>query len=202
MIGIYALSNADCENDIYIGSSKNIKKRMIHHKESCNNVKSKSYNNKVYSFIREHGNWEKWRYHIIEEFDVYDKKKLEEREDYWQVELQSSLNIRRARRTKKKHYQDNKDDILKKQLKYKEENKEVFHKRAKQNHIKYRKNNKDVIKKRNIKYKEENKAKLTAPNWCECGGVYQFREKSAHYKSKRCLKYMASIISPSAPPSL
>jgi len=164
MIAVYALSCIDCPNDIYVGSSKNIKQRMRNHKTNCNNVDGRKYNRKVYTFIRSHGNWEKWRYHIIEEFDVYDKKLLEEREDYWIMELKSSLNSIRAHLTEE--------------------------------------DNKEVIKKYNKKYREVNKAKKTAPNFCECGGEYQFKNKAQHFKTKRCLNYMASIISPSAPPSL
>jgi len=172
MIGIYALSNADCENDIYVGSSKNIKKRMWHHKSNCNNVNGEKYNRKVYSFIRNNGGWQKWRYHIIEQFDVYDKIKLKEREDYWIVELKSTLNSYRADRNNKKYKQEHKEEIKKWYKKY------------------------------NKNYQEDNKAKLSAPNVCECGGVYSYQHKARHFKSKRCLKYMASIISPSAPPSL
>jgi len=189
MIAVYALSNADCENDIYVGSSNNINKRMGQHKDYCNNVKARGYNRKLYTFIREHGGWEKWQYHIIEEFDVYDKMKLKEREDYWMVELRPTLNCCRARRTKKQHYIDNKEEISKKQIKYYEKNKKEINKRNNIYGKKYRAS-KDAI------------AKLSAPNWCECGGVYSYGRKARHYKSKRCREYMASIISPSAPPSL
>jgi len=168
MIAVYALSNADCENDIYIGSSKNIKKRMRGHNTSCNKVKARGYNSKLYTFIRNNGGWNKWNYHIIEEFDVYDKKLLKEREDFWMLEFKSTLNSRRVNRTEKE----------------------------------WRKDNKEKVKKAKQKYREDNKAKLSAPNFCECGGVYSYATKARHYKSKKCRKYMASIISPSAPPSL
>lgn len=163
MIAVYALSNPDCENDIYIGSSKNIKTRMIRHKESCNNVKSKGYKYKVYSFIRDNGGWKKWKYHIIEEFDVYDKIKLKEREDYWMVELKSSLNSCRVNRSPKEY------------KKY------------------YVEKNREEIRRKDKIYREENKARLSTQNWCECGGKYITGHRHRHFKSKRCRNYLASI---------
>ena len=168
MIAIYALSCIDCPDDIYIGSTKNIKKRMGQHKHSCNNIGNTKYNRKVYKFIRENGGFENWKYHIIEEFNVYDKKQLEEREDYWMVELKGNLNTYRANRTE--------EQIIKNRINYREENKER-------------------IKKETIEYIKKNEAKLTAPNLCECGGEFQFKSRHRHYKTKRCTKYMKSILS-------
>ena len=162
MIAIYALSCIDCPNDIYVGSSKDVEYRMKKHKSACNNVKEKNrYNLKVYQFIREHGGWEKWQYHIIEEFDVYDKKELKKREDYWMLELNSTLNSCRANHSKRDYY--------------------ITHREAKIAETK--------------KYRDENIVKLRTDNYCECGGRYKFENRHGHFKSKRCTKYMASILS-------
>ena len=118
MIAVYALSNIDCPDDIYVGSSKGVKQRMRRHKSNCNKIDGVNYNIKVYQFIRSHGGWDAWKYHIIEEFDVYDKAELKIRENYWCRELKSTLNTFRVIPTKEelkkrmeKYYENNKADI-------------------------------------------------------------------------------------------
>ena len=181
MIAVYALSCENAPDDIYIGSSKNVKDRMATHKCDCNNIDNEL---KVYQFIRSHGGWEKWQYHIIEEFDVYDKKELKKREDYWMLELKSTLNSRRANRSQKEYDYDRYHN-----------NREAERARSK----KWTDNNKARVKatkkKYNKKYAEENKAKLTARNYCECGSFYQYKSRHEHFRTKKCRNYMASIIS-------
>ena len=124
MIAIYALSCIDCPDDIYIGSSNDVERRMGQHKCACNKVGNKKYNRKVYSFIRNNGGWEKWRYHIIEQFDVYDEKQLKEREDYWIMELKSSLNSCRVIHNAKEYREINRGKILEKRETYKKKHKD------------------------------------------------------------------------------
>ena len=53
-----------CKNDDiteeYIGSTTNFTKRKYQHKSSCNNEKSKDYNQLKYKIIRENGGFASW----------------------------------------------------------------------------------------------------------------------------------------------
>ena len=44
----------------YVGHTTDFTKKKYAHKYSCNNVKDKSYNFKVYQTIRENGGWVNW----------------------------------------------------------------------------------------------------------------------------------------------
>ena len=166
MIAIYALSNIDCPDDIYIGSSKNIKMRLQAHKYSCNDIGNDKYNLKVYKFIRENGGFENWKYHIIESFDVLPEGRgLMEREDYWMLELKPTLNSQRANHCRSD--------------------------RNKEYHQKHR----EKLNTRKKKWNNDNQARLSVKSYCECGGQFTFRHRHEHYKTKRCTKYMDSILS-------
>jgi predicted GIY-YIG superfamily endonuclease len=110
--------------DIYIGSTTNMKVRKGHHKSLCNNQIYKTYN---YQFIRENGGFENWDMIMIEEYSCNSKKELEKRERYWIDELKPSLNSIRPyiskeelKKLKKKHIENNKEY----QKKYRDKNKE------------------------------------------------------------------------------
>ena len=56
---VYKLCCKDVNiTDIYIGSTTNFTRRKWGHKTACNNEKDKSYNFKVYQFIRNHGGFQ------------------------------------------------------------------------------------------------------------------------------------------------
>ena len=63
--------------EIYVGSTINIKDRMYKHKSNCNNANDRKYNYKVYKFIRDNGGWSNWTYEILEDVEVEDKDELE-----------------------------------------------------------------------------------------------------------------------------
>ena len=59
---IYKLvKNDDFNNEnIYVGSTTDFTRRKNEHKNTCNNEKSKDYNDKKYQYIRENGGWSEW----------------------------------------------------------------------------------------------------------------------------------------------
>ena len=61
--------------ECYIGSTNNIKHRLIAHKTNCNNIKSKKYNYKLYTFIRAHGGFDNWLCEIIDAWECEDGDK-------------------------------------------------------------------------------------------------------------------------------
>ena len=50
---------------VYVGHTTNFVQRKHAHKQACNNIKSPSYNLKLYKMIREHGNWCNWEMSIV-----------------------------------------------------------------------------------------------------------------------------------------
>lgn len=85
-----------CKNttikECYVGHTTNFKQRKIEHKYACCNENSKSYNCKVYSFIRNNGGFDNWEFFEIEKFPCSSKKEAEMRESYWYFNLKAALN--------------------------------------------------------------------------------------------------------------
>ena len=91
------------------------------------------------------------------------------------ITLIPNNTVKTRREWKKKHYEENKADILAKQKEDYENNKEV---RLERNII-YRENNKDKIK-----------ARACQVINCECGNKYTKQNKNRHLKSKRHQAYL------------
>jgi len=100
----YHIYKICCKNsdikDCYVGSTKNINKRIIHHKYSCNNKNSNNSDCYVYKFINENGNWSNWEVIIIETIICETKKDILIRERYWIEFLKASLNSRSSYKRK------------------------------------------------------------------------------------------------------
>ena len=54
--------------DWYIGSTINLKSRIMHHKSMCNNKNCKDYNCKKYKFIRENGGFDNFYFEIFNKY--------------------------------------------------------------------------------------------------------------------------------------
>ena len=203
MLGfVYKLCSKDPSiEEIYVGSTINIKDRMYKHKSSCNNHNANKYNYKVYKYIRANGGWGNWAYEILEEVEVEDKDELEIcYEDSWIVYLEPQLNSTRARRSKAEYYQDNKEKLAEYQKEYRQDNKEKIAKRGKEWREKnkeeitlkkkeYYEENKEQLAIKAKKYREENKERISKREKekfdCECGGKYTRGCKARHEKSKK-----------------
>jgi len=157
---IYKLCHCnDLENkNIYVGSTTNFRHRKNQHKNRCINKKDKKYNSPVYKFIRDNGGWQEWHMLPIEVYPCNDKKELEIRERYHIELLKSKLNKYIPNRTKKEHYQDNKEKKIEEQKKYNEANKEIL--------------------------SEKRKEKVICDN---CGCEISKSNLSRHQKSKKCI---------------
>jgi hypothetical protein len=68
----YRIFKEGCE--CYIGSTKDLKRRICTHKYSCNNQNSSRYNVKLYKYIRDNGGFNTF------EFEVVDKKYCNKKE--------------------------------------------------------------------------------------------------------------------------
>ena len=131
--------------EFYIGSSCDMKQRIASHKSDCNNTNSKKYNFKVYKFIRNNGGFENWECETLLEVEVISKKELRLKyERPYQLDLLPQLNSQLEGRTIEEWYEDNKEEILKKQKKWREDNKETileYHKER------YEDNREEILKK-------------------------------------------------------
>ena len=77
-IGIYKITNL-INNKVYIGQSKNIKKRWNSHRSRAFNSNAPDYENVLYRSIRKYG-LENFTFEVIENCSM---KELNERENFW-----------------------------------------------------------------------------------------------------------------------
>ena len=85
--------------EVYVGSTTCFKQRKFQHKSDCNNENAKSYNYKVYQYVREHGGFDNFTMIEIEKYACENNRQLEAREEYFRKELHATLNGKKAFRT-------------------------------------------------------------------------------------------------------
>jgi hypothetical protein len=110
--------------------------------------------------IIENGNYD---IQLIEAFPCETKDQLHAREGYW-IKQTECVNKIVVGRTRKQHYEQNKELIIQKSREYREKNKELINQKKKD----YREQNRDRIQKKFV---------------CPCGGRYIHNNASSHKKS-------------------
>ena len=158
-------------DDIYIGSSKNIKDRTRSHKTNCNNQNGANYNIKIYQKIREFGGWDNWLLIVLEKLPNATKSQATIREEELRVQLNATLNTNKAstgfgyigltkleshREWCKIHYQQNSEKRIEYQKEY-----DILNKEKKRL---YRENNTEKIKEQKRLYRAKMKAKRVIEN--------------------------------------
>lgn len=192
---------------VYIGSSKNIKKRMTRHKVDCNNENNREYNFILYQYIRENDGFDNFEFKILECYVCNFKWELLDREDDYILtygdmclnEIRAFLTdeeiIERNKNNKKKYYENNREAI---RLKAKEDyinNREI---KLDQNKKSYEKHhNKRLIQMKEYREKNreiilEKKKELT---YCECGGQYTKSHKARHINTIRHQEFIKNNVS-------
>jgi len=107
--------------EIYIGSTKDYKRRQSDHKSSCNNPNNHCHNYKLYRFIRSKGGFDKFKFEIIEECSEEDKIELEK----MYIEMYDpELNTHKYNFDKKDYDENNREKIVAYRKDYNEKNKE------------------------------------------------------------------------------
>ena len=149
--------------EIYIGSTNDYIRRRKEHFYRCRNINCKSYNYKLYRFIRSNGGIDNFIMEILERC-YEDEDKFEIEKKYirsYAPELNSyKYEIDKKKRQKnkekqKKYYDKNKEKLIEKQKKYYDKNKEELIEKQK----KYYENNKEKVSEKQKKYYEKNKEK-------------------------------------------
>ena len=170
---IYKLVHKEDFNNenIYIGSTTNFRKRKNEHKNCCNNEKYKRYHQKNYQSIRDNGGWSEWNMIEIEKYPCNDKREAETKEEYWRTHFNAVLNSQACH-----SFTDDKTEYKKI---YREKNKEKISKNMKI----YYENNKEKNKEKITEYKKE---KMT----CECGCEIQKLKIKIHKQTPKHMKLM------------
>ena len=117
--------------NIYIGSTTDFIRRKNNHKNCCNSVTNRGYNDKKYQYIRGNGGWDCFNMIEVEKYNCNDGNEAKAREEYWRCHFNSKLNSRKAYRTDeerkeqmKEYYEQNKGKISEQQKEYYENNKD------------------------------------------------------------------------------
>ena len=100
---IYLLSCKNETDELYIGSTRNIEKRMQRHRTRTNT----SLNMKLYKTIYNTGGFNNWTCNVLETVEYTDRIELLKRERYWIDTLRPKLNIQKPLRTYKEWCSDN-----------------------------------------------------------------------------------------------
>lgn len=178
--------------ECYVGHTTNFKQRKIEHKYACCNQNSKSYNSKLYEFIRNNGGFDNWDFIEIEKFPCKSKEEAHMRENYWYFILKAGLNtiapsldiekktIRENRKRVieqlKRKFIDRRGIIKADRQKYLEENAEQIKEHQKQVKQEYAKNNRDRINAYTREYNQKTKERRA-----ELAKIYYEQRKANGY---------------------
>ena len=160
-MSVYRIYEVGNEDQFYIGSTNDLKKRGWCHKKRC-----KTDNYKLYKYIRNNGGWDNFKMEVLEYCLNY-----QEREKELIRTLKPPLNTFlynfNHKEYDKKYREENRDEIIMKDRKRHEKNKDKINKQKKkyyeENRDKfkiYREENRDKIKEKIKIYREENRDKI------------------------------------------
>ena len=90
---VYRWDNKYNQDDIYVGSTKNYKKREGEHRKGCHNSNSESYNKPFYKHVRKHGTLDYWKMTVIYKgpnFRLFEKNYIK---STWQYNLNDNIPL-------------------------------------------------------------------------------------------------------------
>lgn len=167
---IYKICCDDLPEFIYIGSTKSFRHRKYQHKNCCFNENNNSYNNKIYTNIRENGGWDNWRMVIVEDIGEVSLTQARIKEEEHRVKLNANLNSKKCHQTQ--------EEFKEYQKEYNKEYQKEYYINNTERKNEYYKDNKEKIK--------ECKSIQVV---CECGRTIRIGDKSRHEKTKIHKKY-------------
>ena len=126
-----------CKNeevkDLYIGQTTDFTRRKYSHKQNCTKQLYEYNRNKnafLYNTINQNGGWDNWKMEILEKYPCENREELLNRETFWIIELNATLNSQISRKTtkEKKHewYLKHREIICEKQKEYNDAIKELY----------------------------------------------------------------------------
>ena len=208
--------------DCYVGHTTDFTTRKYNHRQNCVNIKSKSYNLKVYKYIRETGGWENWEMILIKTEKCENVLEARSKERECKEQLNATLNNNTPTRTLREHYKDNREKLLENKKEYHLQNIERIHEYQKD----YREKNKEQLREKKKQYNLENRDEINKkkkqeridnpekfkerdkqayqkkkiirqrPYECECGCVCKFSSRLAHFKTAKHQQYLQSQTNP------
>lgn len=177
------------QNLVYIGSTtQNLAVRKGEH---CRCFKR--WQNGKYHFVTSFTilECEDNRIDLLEAYPCSNKMKLLSREGYWIKKL-SCVNKVIPNRKQNEYYVDNKEEIIKKQKQYREENGEQIKEQKKE----YYEDNKKEILEKQKQYRENNKEKLKenakVKCSCSCGSNFRQDKINIHIKTEKHQNFLNS----------
>ena len=202
--------------NIYIGTTTNFRKRKNEHKSRIQKIGNEHYNQQKYVFIRENGGWDMWDMIEIEKYSCNDKREAETRERYWIDYYKSNLNRYIPTRSMNEWHKDNKESRSLKCKEYNEKNREhlklkkrEYYENNKETHllksreyaqrnkektqeyqVNYRKVKSQELKEYKKQYYQENKERTLEKVKCECGMSVGKSHLSKHQKTAKHLQLL------------
>lgn len=195
----------------YIGSTKDIRKRIWKHKSDCYNKNERVYNIRLYKTIREvyETNWDNVKWSVVDCYYNVDKDFRKTIEQYYIDFFKSELNMVGVvfdyKQYQKQYRNKNREKLLEKQKQYRIENKEKklerdrqYYNENKEQVLEYQKQyrieNKQKIKERARQYYLKNRKKRLEKITCICGSTYTKDYKKKHEKTKKHQNYLLTIV--------
>jgi len=169
---------------IYVGSTiQTLSNRMAGHRKKGTQCSLYKYINSI------NDDWDNWYIELYENYPCNNKPILDKREGEV-TRLIGNINMNIAGRTKKQHYQENRDKLIETQKQHYQNNRDKILERTKQ----YQQNNRDKIAKRKKQNYQENREKILERSRekikCDnCGIELTSGSLTRHKKSQKCLNY-------------
>jgi hypothetical protein len=185
-ITIYIIQHIEKTELIYIGSTKNYRKRKNDHKRcSIDSIV------KLYVMIRENGGWDMFEIRPIKLVSCNNSMEAKIEEEKCRIEYKANMNSVKAYSSKeekleacRKYNKDHYEEIYENKKQYRESNKEIIALKRKEVYAAKRDEQLSQKKDYYIKNKDAIIERKTVPYTCICGRTFQRCEKSSHEKSK------------------
>ena len=95
--------------DCYVGHTTDFRSRKSSHKSRCINENNKSYNLKVYKFIRDNGGWINWSMVLIEQISCDNSLDAHKRERELYEVMKATLNKQIPNQTSQEYNEEHKN---------------------------------------------------------------------------------------------
>lgn len=117
--------------DIYVGETTDFIRRKYSHKiiSNKNNQQYKTLRATLYQTINSNGGWDNWICEEVEKFPCENKKQLLDRETFWIIELNATLNDKVSKSTKeykKEWYNQHRETVRRMQKEYRDAIKALY----------------------------------------------------------------------------